>query len=112
MFFSLAIAAYLACHTEFAYAHTIPYLFKRTPQNYTPVTPMPADIHRDLGPQLAKNALIYSPGSPEYANATSRWNVYEEPNISVVVQPGNDNDVATIVSMSTYFQYQKFDPVD
>lgn len=55
------------------------------------------DIQTELGPQLSQNASIYFPGSSDFARATERWSTYAQPNISVVVQPGSEEDVATTV---------------
>ncbi|RWA09270.1 hypothetical protein EKO27_g5840 [Xylaria grammica] len=51
----------------------------------------------ELADRLSPGALIYSPGSDGFTQATSRWSVYEAPNISLVVVPSVENDVAETV---------------
>ncbi|GAW23817.1 hypothetical protein ANO14919_133940 [Xylariales sp. No.14919] len=50
-----------------------------------------------LADRLSPGALIYSPGSDGFTQATSRWSVYDAPNISLVVVPSVENDVAETV---------------
>lgn len=56
------------------------------------------DILSELGPSLSSNASIFLPGSQQFTNATTRWQVYDEPNITVVVQVATESDVQETVS--------------
>ena len=56
------------------------------------------DIVSKLGPQLSPNASISLPGSADFRNATTRWQLYREPEIDVVVEVANDQDVQRTVS--------------
>jgi hypothetical protein len=58
------------------------------------------DIVSILGPQLSANASIFLPGSEDFRIATTRWQRYREPEIDVVVEVANDNDVQQTVSGS------------
>lgn len=55
-------------------------------------------VKAELGPQLAKDSLIFGPNSTLYPGATERWNTRITPNSQVVVQPAAESDVAKIVS--------------
>jgi len=59
------------------------------------------DIVSRLGPQLSPNASILLPGSADFRNATTRWQLYREPEIDVVVEVANDQDVQRTVSRTT-----------
>lgn len=59
------------------------------------------DIVARLGPQLSPNASILLPGSADFRNATTRWQLYREPEIDVVVEVANDQDVQRTVSGTT-----------
>lgn len=59
------------------------------------------DIISRLGPQLSPNASILLPGSADFRNATTRWQLYREPEIDVVVEVANDQDVQRTVSGTT-----------
>ena len=66
--------------------------------SYTPATLTAADVQRQLGPSLSPQAVIYAQNDPRFENATMRWQVYNPPSISVVVQPGIEADIPHIVS--------------
>lgn len=76
-----------------------PYPFNVARRNdITPlVTTRSTDLIRQLGPQLSANATIFTDDDPRFINATARWSEYSKPQISVVVDPGTEADVATIV---------------
>jgi hypothetical protein len=61
---------------------------------FTPKT----NIMAELGHCLSPNASILLPGSDSFSNATTRWQVYREPNITVVVQVATESDVQETVS--------------
>jgi hypothetical protein len=48
------------------------------------------DIVARLGPQLSPNASTLLPGSADFRNATTRWQLDREPEIDVVVEVAND----------------------
>jgi hypothetical protein len=56
------------------------------------------DIETILGPRLSSNASIFLPGSSEFSDATLRWQEWESPNITIVVEVATENDVQETVS--------------
>ncbi|KAI9154971.1 FAD-linked oxidoreductase virI [Paramyrothecium foliicola] len=54
-------------------------------------------VQRELGKVLSKKATIFGPTSPDWAEATERWNTYAMPDIEIVVRPGLESDVSKIV---------------
>lgn len=59
-----------------------------------------ADLIRQLGPQLSANATIFTQDDSRFVNATARYSTFRPPQISVVVDPGTEADVATTVNPS------------
>ncbi|KAM7192572.1 hypothetical protein V8F20_008781 [Naviculisporaceae sp. PSN 640] len=70
-------------------------LFDRHPT--TPRHLTSAQVRRELGKKLSKTTLIYGPEDSQFHEATSRWSEFAHPNVSVVVLPGEESDVPTIV---------------
>ncbi|KAL8988152.1 MAG: hypothetical protein Q9177_002732 [Variospora cf. flavescens] len=59
-----------------------------------------AEIHQRFRPQLSREASIYFPPDPQFANATQRWSRFTEGNNAIVVVPASTQDVATAVKMA------------
>lgn len=59
----------------------------------------PSQIASQLGPQLSNTSRIFGPDDTDWTNATLRFQGLSHPDIQVVVQPGEESDVATIVSL-------------
>jgi hypothetical protein len=57
----------------------------------------PLDSIEELKKELSSGAAIYLQGSTEFVNATTRWQIYKEPNITVVVEVATEKDVSTTV---------------
>lgn len=55
-------------------------------------------VRAELGRRVSKETSIFGPDDQRYNDATSRWNNYAVPQIHVVVSPGRESDVSTIVS--------------
>ncbi|KAK6210534.1 hypothetical protein LQW54_006142 [Pestalotiopsis sp. IQ-011] len=55
-------------------------------------------LHQELGPLLSNISTILGPDSPEWTNATTRFNIYSRPDVQAVVVPGKESDVAKIVT--------------
>lgn len=51
----------------------------------------------ELGPQLSSSATIIISTDNAWANATERYDTYAPPKIQLVVVPGQESDIATIV---------------
>jgi hypothetical protein len=49
---------------------------------------------------LSPNANIYFPGSPKFSEATTRWQEWQDPNITIVVEVTTESDVVETVSQS------------
>lgn len=75
----------------------LPYIFQRAVNDTTALAPSVSSVQQDLGRLLSKGATLYFPGSLQFANATSRWSAYAEPQIAVVVEPTTAEDVSTTV---------------
>lgn len=55
------------------------------------------NIATNLGPRLSTGATISFPGSTNFDIATTRWSALDSPNITVVVEVTNEDDVAETV---------------
>ncbi|KAI0883287.1 FAD binding domain protein [Annulohypoxylon maeteangense] len=55
------------------------------------------DYAKELGERLSRNAHIYTPGSDNFAAATTRWSAAHAPEAKLVVIPSIENDVAETV---------------
>lgn len=97
-FASLALAAILVALSR---VNASPYPFNVARKDVSPLATRSADFIRQLGPQLSTNATIFADDDPRFINATARWSAYSKPQISVVVDPGTESDVATIVNHSS-----------
>lgn len=78
-----------------------PYPFNVVRNDFGILATRSAEIIRQLGPQLSSNSTIFTQDDPQFINATARWSAYREPQISVVVNPGIEADVAAIVNHSS-----------
>jgi hypothetical protein len=56
-------------------------------------------IQGELGGQLSNTTNIYGKDDTRYHNATARWNLYVAPNFEIVIEPGRESDIPTIVSI-------------
>ena len=100
MHFSLLVAS-LSCVFQ---AAAVSHVFRRTPDHFTVRAQASSEIQQSLGPRLSPNATIYFPGGSQFAEATSRWSSYGEPNISVVVEVATAADVAATVQYANSVQ--------
>ncbi|KAH7635579.1 hypothetical protein B0T09DRAFT_362731 [Sordaria sp. MPI-SDFR-AT-0083] len=81
-------------HTLVAGA-TIPSYFEGSYS--TPRKLSVAQVQRELGSRLTKTSIIFGPEDTRYKEATSRWNVFANPKFQIIVEPGQESDVASIV---------------
>ncbi|KAL9577457.1 MAG: hypothetical protein Q9212_006351 [Teloschistes hypoglaucus] len=100
MFFSL-LPFLVSLELFVGQALALPYIFERAVNDTTALAPSQVDTQRQLGPLLSSGATIYFPSNPLFANATSRWSAFAEPNIAVVVEPASANDVAMTVQFAS-----------
>ena len=84
------VAGYPLAHPE------VPRYFQPNPLTRRNLTT--STVERELGPLLSNGTLIFGPSSPAFANATSRWVMYVQPVIQVVVEPAAESDIPKIVS--------------
>lgn len=61
-----------------------------------------AQIQRDIGRCLSDRTTILGADSSQYTNATHRWDTLDAPKTRVVIEVGEESDVARIVRY-TYF---------
>ncbi|KAI1468333.1 FAD-binding domain-containing protein [Daldinia caldariorum] len=57
----------------------------------------PTQVQQELGSQLSNTTSIFGPDDDRYPEATTRWNTFAVPKIQIVVEPGEESDVSTIV---------------
>lgn len=55
------------------------------------------DVQRELGQLLSNTSIIFGPSSPDWDEATERWNTNAMPDIEIVVEPGRESDISKIV---------------
>ena len=91
----LVVVVVASFHAYSAWA--FPFALRQAVEYMTAIAPTQAQILRGLGPTLSHKASIYFPGSQNFTSATARWSVYGTPDIHVVVEPGDDDDVAAAV---------------
>lgn len=105
--FSIAI-----CRTVIANTTSIPTCFR--PHQTTPCHLSSAEVQQELGGQISNTSAIFGPDDSRYTNATTRWNTFAVPQVQVVVEPGQESDVSTIVSRrilpSTYARLSDSEP--
>ncbi|KAI1278199.1 hypothetical protein F5Y07DRAFT_361047 [Xylaria sp. FL0933] len=91
----------LTLFLAFAYAKpigapiSVPRYFQRSP--LTPAAISTEQVQKDLGALLSNSSLIFGPSNEAWSDATDRWNFYSKPNISTVVEVGQESDIAKVV---------------
>ena len=74
------------------------------PRDTTPASPSHSELENELGSSLSKKALIYFPGSAQFKNLTARWAENVTPQFLASVEPGTEEDVATIVRSTNFLE--------
>ena len=87
--YSLAIIQYFAAGSR------IPGHFR--PHPTTPIGLNTTEVRRELGCRVSNTTAIFGPSDSRFDVATSRWDIYAPPQIQVVIEPGQESDVSTIV---------------
>ncbi|KAK8091537.1 hypothetical protein PG997_001898 [Apiospora hydei] len=76
-------------------------LLTQPPQACNILPPSPQDAAASatllLRPRLSKDAQIFLPGSPGYANATRRWSTLFSPSLSLIVAPRTEHDIQSTI---------------
>ena len=60
-------------------------------------------VQQELGAHLSKNASIYFPDDPQFAESTMRWSAAASPDFKIVVVPGTEHDVAETVCLNPIY---------
>ncbi|KAL8672821.1 MAG: hypothetical protein Q9168_002732 [Polycauliona sp. 1 TL-2023] len=74
---------------------SIPRNFEKLPLTRRQLSP--TQVQREIGGRVSKTTWIFGPNDGRFANATSRWSLYERPRIQVVIEPALASDVSIIV---------------
>jgi hypothetical protein len=82
----------------FAAGANIPRYFESAPITRRNLSS--TQVQQELGSQVSNTTVIFGPGDSRYAAATARWNDFAVPQIQVVIEPGEESDVPTIVSVT------------
>ena len=78
-----------------AAAASIPRYFDRFPT--TPRGLNSTKVQRELGRRLSNTTVIFGPDDSRFTAATARWDDFAVPQIQLVIEPGRESDVSTIV---------------
>ncbi|GAB1311024.1 FAD-linked oxidoreductase OXR2 [Madurella fahalii] len=91
----VTLAYSLATLQAFVAGASIPRYF-----DASPITRRQLDgprVQRELGALVSNTTVIYGPRDSRFAAATARWNNFAPPKIQVVIEPGQESDVESIV---------------
>lgn len=75
---------------------TIPRYFQTAPITRRDLST--TQVQRELGRRVSNTTVIFGPADGRYENATVRWNLVAVPRVQVVIEPGQESDISTIVS--------------
>ncbi|KAL9082956.1 MAG: hypothetical protein Q9165_008719 [Trypethelium subeluteriae] len=56
-----------------------------------------AQVQQELGGQVSNTTSIFGPDDSRFNEVTSRWTDFSKPHVQVVIEPGRESDVPTIV---------------
>jgi hypothetical protein len=85
-----ALVAGSPLHTE------LPRYFQANP--LTRRNLMVNTVEKELGPHLSKGSLIFGSSNAAYANLTSYWITYIQPDFEVIVEVAAESDISKVVS--------------
>lgn len=83
---------------------TIPRYFQKLPVTRRDLSS--TQVQQELGRQLSNTTTIFGPGDSRFDNATVRWNIVAVPKIQVVIEPGQESDISTIVSNNEQYYHR------
>lgn len=63
-------------------------------------------VQQELGRQVFNTTAIFEPSDSRYNDAIVRWNIVAVPQIQVVVEPGQESDIPTIVSINEQYYHR------
>ena len=88
--YSLAISGTLVSGAS------IPRYFQASPITRRQLSPQ--QVQQELGSQVSNTTAIFGPADSRYNESTTRWNIFAVPKVQIVVEPGVESDIPTIVS--------------
>lgn len=94
MKFLLLVCSIAIFHTLVAGA-SIPRYFQTFPISRRQLSV--SQVQQELGRQVSNTTVIFGPDDSRYNESTTRWNTFAVPQIQVVVEPGQESDISTIV---------------
>jgi hypothetical protein len=92
----ISLVCSLAVFQTLAAGAGIPRYFERSPTTHHQLDV--EEVREELGSRVSRSTAIFGPDDRRFNNATSRWNIFAVPQIQVVIVPGEESDVSTIVS--------------
>lgn len=95
---SVLLACSLAICRTLGAATPVPRYFQKAPVTRRDLSTV--QVQQELGRQVSNTTTIFGPEDSRYDNATVRWNLIAVPKIRVVIEPGQESDIPTIVSTS------------
>lgn len=93
----LSITYFLALLWTLAAGASIPRYFEKNQITRRDLTT--TQVQHELGGQVSNTTSIFGPDDGRFKKTTSRWTTFSKPQIQVVVEPGSESDVATIVRL-------------
>ncbi|GFF75239.1 6-hydroxy-D-nicotine oxidase [Aspergillus udagawae] len=93
--FVLAVSCYFGLLWTLVAGASIPRYFQKHAITRRDLTS--AQVQQELGGLVSKTTLIFGPDDPRFNDVTSRWTDFSKPRIQVVIEPGLESDVPTIV---------------
>lgn len=91
----LAVSCFFGILWTLAAGASIPRYFEKHGITRRDLTS--AQVQRELGGLVSNTTLIFGPTDPRFDAVTSRWTDFSKPHIQVVIEPGRESDVPTIV---------------
>lgn len=93
----VSLASSLAIFQTLGASMTTPRYFQKAPVSRRDLSS--AQVQQELGSKVSITTSIFGPGDSRFDKATVRWNVVAVPTIQVVIEPGQESDIPTIVSI-------------
>jgi hypothetical protein len=82
---------------------TIPRYFQTVPITRRQLNS--TQVQQELGGLVSNITTIFGPNDSRYSEAIARWDISSVPKIQVVIEPGQESDISTIVSTVDQYYY-------
>ncbi|KAI2779941.1 FAD-binding domain-containing protein [Daldinia loculata] len=92
----VSLVCSLALFGTLATGASIPRYFQ--PSAFTRRQLNATQVQQELGSELSNTTSIFGPDDDRFTEATTRWNIFAVPKIQVVIEPGEESDISTIVT--------------